>query len=84
METCVSAFIFKFRGVDMSELKKRLREPSTWAGIAGMLQAAAYFFPAHAAMLHGVTAVAGCVAAQLPEGGAVMAGQGAHDGGNSQ
>ena len=68
----------------MSQFKKRLKEPSTWAGIAGMLQAAAFFFPAHAAVLHGVTAVAGCVAAQLPEGGALPAGQGVQDANNSQ
>jgi hypothetical protein len=54
----------------MSQLKKRLKEPSTWAGVAGVLQALAYFVPQHAMVLNGLTAVAGCVAAKLPEQGA--------------
>ena len=62
----------------MSKLKKRLKEPSTWAGIAGILQAASFFFPAHAVALNGLTVVAGCVAAQLPEQGGQLA-QGAGD-----
>jgi hypothetical protein len=62
--------IFKFKGVDMSYFKKRAKEPSTWAGVAGVFQALAFFFPAHAAALNGLTAVAGCIAAQLPERGA--------------
>lgn len=68
----------------MSKLKKRLKEPSTWAGIAGLLQAAAYFLPAHAAALHSLTAVAGCVAAQLPEQGGNQAAQGVENASNSQ
>ena len=67
----------------MGTMKKRLREPSTWAGIAGILQAASFFFPAHALALNGLTAVAGCVAAQLPEQGGTEA-QGAGNGSNSQ
>lgn len=53
----------------MSGLKKRMKEPSTWAGLAGIFQALAFVFPAQAALLNGLTAVAGCVAAKLPEGG---------------
>lgn len=68
----------------MSKMKKRLKEPSTWAGVAGLLQAAAYFFPAHAAALHGLTAVAGCVAAQLPEGAANQSEKVVGYGSNSQ
>lgn len=54
----------------MGKFKKRVREPSTWAGFAAIFQALAYVAPQHAAVLHGLTAVAGCVAAQLPEQGA--------------
>ncbi len=51
------------------KFKARIKEPSTWAGLAGIFQALAFAFPAHAAVLNGLTAVAGAVAAKLPEGG---------------
>lgn len=53
----------------MPKFKQRIKEPSTWAGLAGIFQALAFVFPAHAGALHGLTAVAGCIAAQMPEGG---------------
>ena len=59
----------------MGKFKNRIKEPSTWAGFAGIFQALAFVFPAHAAALNGLTAVAGCIAAQLPEGGGNAGGQ---------
>jgi hypothetical protein len=49
--------------------KKRLKEASTWAGIAAIFQAATYLFPQHAAVLHAGTVIAGCVAGAVPEKG---------------
>jgi hypothetical protein len=51
--------------------KKRLKEASTWAGIAAIFQAATYLFPQHAAVLHAGTVIAGCVAGAVPERGHV-------------
>jgi len=49
---------------------KRLKEASTWAGVAGILQALKAFLPQHAAGLDGLTMVAGTVAAVVPDKGA--------------
>lgn len=48
---------------------KRLNEPSTWAGLAAILQALKFFFPAHAIAVDGVTAVFGTVAVVMREQG---------------
>ncbi|WP_170304177.1 hypothetical protein [Duganella radicis] len=48
---------------------KRLKEASTWAGVAGILQALKAFLPQHAAVIDGLTVVAGAVAAVVPEKG---------------
>lgn len=51
---------------------KRLKEASTWAGLAAILQAAKLVVPAHYHMvLDGATAVAGTIAGVVPEKGAV-------------
>lgn len=52
---------------------KRLKEASTWAGVAGILQALKAFLPQHAAVIDGLTVVAGAVAAVVPEKGAPAA-----------
>lgn len=46
---------------------KRLKEASTWAGVAAILQALKALLPQHALVLDGLTAVAGTVAAVVPE-----------------
>lgn len=50
-------------------IKKRLSEPSTWAGLAALLQVAKAFFPLQAVILDGLTAAAGSFAMALPEKG---------------
>jgi hypothetical protein len=47
----------------------RLKEPSTWAGLAGIMQGLGAMFPAYAAVFHGLTMVAGGVAVMVREGG---------------
>jgi len=47
-------------------MKERILEPSTWAGLATIAQAAKYLFPG-AWWLDLLTAVAGAVAVKLPE-----------------
>jgi hypothetical protein len=49
----------------------RFKEPSTWAGLAAILQAMKLFFPAHAVAVDGLTAIAGGVAMVVRERGAV-------------
>jgi hypothetical protein len=47
---------------------KRLCEPSTWAGLATILQAAKVIVPPqYHLVLDGATAVAGAIAVRLPE-----------------
>lgn len=46
----------------------RLKEPSTWAGLAAVLQAAKVFLPVYALALDGLTAAAGGLAVALREG----------------
>ncbi|MFA9273414.1 MAG: hypothetical protein ACEQSE_00950 [Candidatus Aquirickettsiella gammari] len=48
---------------------KRLKEPSTWAGFAALLQVASAFLPQYAPIFHALTVGAGSLAAALPEGG---------------
>jgi hypothetical protein len=45
----------------------RLKEASTWAGLAAILQALKVIMPAHGLVLDGLTAVAGTVAAMVPD-----------------
>lgn len=47
----------------------RLKEPSTWAGLAAILQAAKVFFPVYGLALDGLTAAAGSLAVALREAG---------------
>ena len=46
---------------------KRLKQPSTWAGIAALLQVLAMAFPAYAGVIAGLTAAAGSAAVALNE-----------------
>ena len=48
-------------------IKKRLNEPSTWAGLAALLQVAKVFFPVYALAFDGLTAAAGSFAVAMPE-----------------
>lgn len=48
-------------------MKKRIKEPSTWAGFAAILQALKFLVPQHAAVIDGLTAAAGSVAVVLRE-----------------
>lgn len=47
----------------------RIREPSTWAGFAGILQGLKAVFPQHSAVLDGLTMLAGAAGAMIPEKG---------------
>ncbi|WP_373986997.1 hypothetical protein [Duganella sp. BuS-21] len=49
---------------------KRLKEASTWAGLAAILQGLKAVLPQHAVVLDGLTVVAGLVAGVVPEKGA--------------
>lgn len=46
----------------------RLKQPSTWAGIASLAQLLATFFPQYAAIIGAVTAAGGAAAVALNEG----------------
>lgn len=48
----------------------RIKEASTWAGLAGIAQGLAAVLPAHAAVLHGLTVVAGGIAVMVKDSGA--------------
>lgn len=48
---------------------KRLKEPSTWAGFAALLQVAGAFLPAYTPIFHVLTVAAGSLAAAIPESG---------------
>ena len=50
-------------------IRDRFKEPSTYAGIAALLQVAKVFFPAYAWVFDGLTAAAGSVAVGMPEKG---------------
>lgn len=54
----------------MGKIFGRLTEPSTWAGIAALLEALKLAAPAYAGLLVGAQAVAGGVAVMLRERGA--------------
>jgi len=47
----------------------RLKEPSTWAGFAGLLEALKFALPQYAGLLVGVQAVAGGLAVVMRETG---------------
>ena len=51
-------------------IRNRFKEPSTYAGIAALLQVAKVFFPVYALAFDGLTAAAGSVAVGMPEKGA--------------
>ena len=51
----------------MGEAKKRLREPSTWAGMAALLEGLKLMFPQYAAAVVGLQAIAGGVAVLMRE-----------------
>lgn len=45
----------------------RVREPSSWAGAAVIVQGAAAFFPQYGLLITAVSAALGAVAVKLPE-----------------
>lgn len=45
----------------------RITEASTWAGLAAILQGIKAVLPQHAAILDGLTVVAGAIAGVVPE-----------------
>lgn len=45
----------------------RLKQPSTWAGLAAIAQMIGAVFPAYALALHAITAAAGAAAVALNE-----------------
>ena len=55
----------------MDKIKGRLSEPSTWAGIAAILEALKLVLPGWAVVITGVQAVAGSVAVVVRERGAL-------------
>lgn len=50
---------------------KRLKEASTWAGFAALFQMGSAILPAHAALFHGATVLAGTLAGLIAERGQV-------------
>jgi hypothetical protein len=54
----------------IERIKLRAKEPTTWAGLALILQAVAPLVPGWGGVLMGVSAVLGAVAVKLPERGA--------------
>ena len=48
----------------------RLKEGSTWAGLAGFIAALGAMFPHYAGQLTGIAGVAAAVAAAIPDKGA--------------
>lgn len=58
----------------MNQIKLRVKEPATWAGVAVVLQAVAPFLPQWSGIIMGVSALLGAVAVKLPERGADDAG----------
>lgn len=53
----------------MNKVINRVSEPSTWAGVAAILQALAFFFPQYAVLINSATVLAGCAAGAMPERG---------------
>lgn len=53
----------------MDWLKKRLSEPSSHAGLAGLLAAASWLFPQYAAAFTALQGLAGALGVLLPEAG---------------
>lgn len=52
----------------MNKIIERVYEPSTWAGVAAILQALGFFFPQYAVLVNAGTVLAGCAATAMPEG----------------
>ncbi|HYD63331.1 MAG TPA: hypothetical protein VEC35_23445 [Noviherbaspirillum sp.] len=50
-------------------MKDRIKEPSTWAGIAAIFQVLKVFLPQHTVFADALTAGAGAIAMALPEKG---------------
>lgn len=53
----------------MNAFSSRLKEPSTWAGLAALAQVAKVFFPAYGLVFDVLTGCAGSVAVVKPEAG---------------
>lgn len=51
----------------MDKVIERVKEPSTWAGLAAILQAVGFFFPQYAVLVNAATVLAGCAAGAMPE-----------------
>lgn len=54
----------------MVAVAARVKEPSSWAGAAAIIQGAGVLFPQWAGILTGVAALLGAVAVKIPERGA--------------
>ena len=48
-------------------IQNRIKEPSTWAGLAALLQVVKIFFPVYGLVFDGLAAAAGSVAVAMPE-----------------
>ena len=57
----------------------RVREPSSWAGGAVIVQGLGVVFPQYAAVLMAVSAILGAVAVKLPEAGGAGGSAGGDD-----
>ena len=51
----------------MNKVCTVVSEPSSWAGLAAIFQAATYLFPQYDGALHALTAAAGAVAVAMRE-----------------
>lgn len=56
----------------MNKIINRAKEPSTWAGLAMLLQAIAPLVPAWGGIIMGISAIFAGVAVKLPEAGGYM------------
>lgn len=55
----------------MGLIKKRFAEPSTWAGLAAILEAVKLLLPQYAGLIVGLQTIAGGVAVAVRESGGV-------------
>jgi len=60
---------FSIQGEVMKKTIARVREPSTWAGFAAVLEGLKLFCPQYAIAIAGVQAIAGGVAVVMRESG---------------
>lgn len=56
----------------MGNIVKRVREPSSWAGLAALLEGVKFLVPQYAGLLVGLQAVMGGVAVVMRESKGVM------------